>query len=354
MPLPLTIKFDPVKFPAERLRAAAETVFNHHPALKTRFRRRDGEVRQFLDDAATIAVGMSETDENSILAVLDKECCDFSRLEECLFHARLFVTEKANYLFFAANHVVIDGYSEVRMVHEIVRLTLNGEMPPEDPYREYLVRESSEEGMALRRSDEKFFKDNYHDRGATFALPFDLKSEDNPCEMVTRPFDPDTPFEKFAASVVKSLARHTPEGGDILVCWTFHGRRGDVERNIVGCLYKDLPIPVSRRELADDAVLEKTIRRRMNEGLLHASTSYVEPVGGDYWAHTPLMLTDQRAFTLSGDGWKILLRDYGDYDFSLDAMGIEILGGEEPHLEGYYNSALYRKETIEKFLEEIT
>ena len=355
MPIPLTIRFDPAKFPADRLRAAAETVFNHHPAIKTRFRVKNGEVRQFVDDSMSFAVGIGETDEATIEALLDKECCDFSRSDERLFHARLFTTEKANYLFFVAHHTLIDGYSEVWMIHEIVRMTLSGERPPEDRYREYLAKEFSGERLAIRQADEKFFRENYHGIGMTFALPFDFKSEGNPCEQVTQPFDGATPFETLAASAFKSLARHTPDGGDILVCWTFHGRRGDDESNIVGCLYKDLPILVNRRTLEDDKALAETIRRQMKEGVQHASMSYVEPVGeGGYWKSSPLMLTDQRAFSLSGDDWKVLLRDYGDYDFSVDAMGIEIMGGDEPHLEGYYNSALYKEETIGKFLEEIT
>ena len=302
-----------------------------------------------------IAVGIEKADDALIESVLDKECCDFSRSGKGLFHARLFVSEKANYLFFAAHHAIVDGYSEIRMVQEIVRLASGGEPPPEDPYREYLVRESSDEGLKIRRADEQFFEANCYGRGATLALPFDFKSEANPCELLTQPFDGATPFETLAASVLKSLARHSPDDGDILICWTFHGRRGDDERNIVGCLYKDLPILVRRRTVDDDAALAETIRRQMKEGVLHSSTSYVEPVGeSGYWKSSPLMITDQRAFTLSGDGWEILLRDYGDYDFSLDAMGVEIYGGDEPHLEGYYNSALYREETIGKFLEEIT
>ncbi|WP_346355761.1 amino acid adenylation domain-containing protein [Azotosporobacter soli] len=114
-----------------RLGMAIDSLVERHPALRTSFALRDGEVRQKISAGVRLKKTIKVVDESAI----DNAIADFIQrfdLEEApLFRVALLEIDAYKHmLVLDAHHIVLDGVSVVVLVKELMKLYQNESLPP--------------------------------------------------------------------------------------------------------------------------------------------------------------------------------------------------------------------------------
>lgn len=95
----------------EQLRAALETVWTAHPALKTRLVRINGVLMQQRRDEDPVAVSMESFEGTPDAAFFQSRVRPFDLLKDALYRIEIYAVERSLYLFMDIHHIIFDGLS---------------------------------------------------------------------------------------------------------------------------------------------------------------------------------------------------------------------------------------------------
>ncbi len=157
--LPFLFKLDP-KVNIERLKYAAERVFDVHPELKDVIQMGEKGFANFRHDEKHVEVPVVRISDAQWEERKNQLLVPFLYTEnEPLYHTGIYLTDSANYFFFDIAHIMGDGMT-MNVLFEDINALYSGKELPVEPYTfyEYILDEKDRDARGLRQSNEEYFR----------------------------------------------------------------------------------------------------------------------------------------------------------------------------------------------------
>ena len=358
------------KLDADRLLAAVNAVIKSHPALQTSlFINIDGEIEQRYTPKLYKPTEIEDISEKELEEKRDFLIHPFERLTgQPLIRSRIFRTEEALYWFYDIHHMFFDGTSGRVMIQEVCDLYLAKEWPkPKDPDGYYLMlheRQQHKNSPQYKKSLE-YFKNRYEGRDYSIRLDCEMNSRKNRYEesekLLALSEEELTELEEtsglgknglFIITVLLAMAAMNGKP-DVLLAWVYKGRDSKYLNNILGLLFRELPVALS---LSGETTLQEVyadIGEQIRLGIAHSDYPYIDK-------NSSVRTTDHFVFIYQEDNWDacesmpIDMEDV-DIDFpdiaSETAMDVEILDTDEGLLMFLeYSIDRYRRADVRRFI----
>lgn len=157
--LPSLIRLDP-SVDLERLKKAAEDLFDVHPGLKSVIQLDEGVYKSFRHDDVRVEIPIvrqtdtefEETRQHLLVPYMYEK-------DEPLYHAGIYRTDSANYLFLDIGHIVGDGMT-LKILFEDLNKLYAGEPVEKEKYTlfEYVLDEKVRERKGKREQDIVYYR----------------------------------------------------------------------------------------------------------------------------------------------------------------------------------------------------
>ena len=112
----------------DKLEDALEKLIHRHEILRTSFHEKNGELYQLIHDSCDIAIQESNV-SGDIYEEVQKRIRPFKLSEVPLFRLELIHGNQNEYLFIDMHHIIVDGFSAVIMLRELLDLYFDKELP---------------------------------------------------------------------------------------------------------------------------------------------------------------------------------------------------------------------------------
>ncbi len=353
---------------AEELARALTLVLEQHPAFMTvLFKGEDGKIMQRYAPEQMRQIRVETTTEEELLQKKDDLVEPFEMLDGHLYRCRVFATGDASYLFYDIHHIIADGFSGNVLEEDMAR-ALSGEPLAKDYYFYNISRllEETEEWAAAK----SYFESRYSNTSWIKNLPHEFESKENPAntiELSQRITEEEYEIARERLGIGKNglyilaglltLAAVTKEK-DVMVTWIFNGRSRSEQMNIVGTLYRELPVAIKLRDEMTMAEVITDIRDQIEKGIVYSNYPYVRSI-----LKRPI-IDDTVCILYQGDYYSVdNVLDFSTEEVELEeknrasqnALDIEILDGENMDLALLdYAAGFYSQKTIEDFGNRLT
>lgn len=363
------MKFDKEMIELPKLVKAFEIAIKSHPALLTKFTfDEDGQVVQSYDPSLMPEILIEKTSEFDLNILKDNLVQPFKMINSRLFRCRVFETEKAAYIFFDVHHTVFDGTSFKVLMNNIAQSYMG--MPlPQDYY--YLALKKGEDvvNTPFYEESRKYFEERYDGEDWVTFPPVDHDTRENEfgqlqCELGIRSEELEIIEKRFKVSrneffiTVSALAISLYSGkSNIKLSWIYNGREDVQMLNMVGLLYRDLPVAFHFDDKQNIKDIFAGVHEQVQKGIEHSCYPYSE--------NNAIAVEDDDAAVL----YQRDIRDAGGVDgleietvdirqnkaASQNVLDIEILDSELGlRLSLDYASSRYEESTMERFRELFT
>ena len=356
---------------AERFCAAVNAMIRSHPALMTTlFFNEDGELEQRYTPELIPPVRIEDISEETLAAEKDRLIRPYRKLiGQPLMRSRIFRTEQGLYWFYDIHHLLFDGTSNKIMLREVCERYLAEEWPKSgepDGYYLMLQERAQHKNSPMYAESRAYFERRYG--GVDWSVRLD-------CERDTRmgrytyckiPLDlPEGALEElekktglgkngfFIAAELLGIAALNGKK-NVLIPWFYKGRDSKYQENMIGVLFRELPVAVSLAPETSLKELFADIQEQIRDGLAHSDYPYI--------ARNAMVRTkDYFYFIYHEDNWTMLHKmplDLEDVDIEYEDIACHsdvdehILDTEEGlvMLLEYYRER-YPEADIQRFME---
>ncbi len=276
---------------AQRFAQAVNATIQSHPSLLSRlYFGEDSEPVQIYDPEIFTPVEVEHITEAELEKLKETLVQPYITINRPLLRIRLFSTEKALYFFMDINHLTVDGTSYVIVVREIMeRYLMSGKIEASRPDNYYLML-SKRESAKLRPNymeDKAYYEKRYGGitwskrlyteavtRGNTFEyIKQDVKIVPEELGELTHNSGLGKNGLFIAAQLLALVSyNHTP---DALISWIYKGRDDQNLQNVVGLLYRELPVAIRFDPKATLGALLSDIQDQIIQGIVHSSYPWV-------------------------------------------------------------------------------
>ncbi len=161
----------------ERVKNTFNTLIKRHEALRTSFKRHDGEIMQLINPSLEVNFSYEEADENKIDEIIDRFIMPYDFNHAPLFRIRLLKTsEKKHYILLDIHHIISDGVSMGILMKEFILLYHNQECPkPELNYKDYAVWQNENRDSEKINRQRKYWMNEFKDPIPLLNMPTDYR-----------------------------------------------------------------------------------------------------------------------------------------------------------------------------------
>lgn len=280
--LPRLYRF-PVDMDVQRLCDAMNLAIENRPALYTVLEFNDeSSLMQRIAPEKMLKLSVETLSEEEFQKLSVNLQQPFKLIGEPLFHAGIYRTEKAVYLFWDVHHMMTDGTGMHLLNEDIVR-AFNGDELPFDTYYAYLYHQEQLRASNKYMKDRDFLENAYGQDDWCFKIAPDVDARPDgrillPLKRIIS-LDEIKSFEKtchisrnlmFTALGLLGIAA-IEKKNKVLLDWVYHDRTDDVRKNAFGCIFRYVTVGV---EITENMTLEeffKEVSKRSQEGLAHCS-----------------------------------------------------------------------------------
>ena len=345
-----------------KIKKAYEQVLAAHPVFRTVLLYDDAcELMQHYDETLPITVPVEMIAEEDAAHVLQKLIQPFRLLNEPLYRARLFETEKSVYLFIDMHHMISDGISMQVFVEHLTR-AYEGEALPEDLY--YLfVRDKFKKHISGAPSEERaYFESRYGGKAWICGLTPEMESRESSFDNIVLPLgveakELETYCRKaeisrnaFLQTVALLTVAYMENADDVMLGWVYSGRDDPRMNSSIAMLIKEIPTALSLNDLPDVRSIYSSVRKQMNQGL----------VNGDYpYLTINSSAAENDVFCFIDEGDLLDLKGPGSFPseevplVSTNALGwlmaLVIFNKDGVYMNLNYASKRYHTETMERY-----
>ncbi len=349
----------------ERFAAAVVSAFRAHPAMLTVLREEDGEWKQVYRPEEFRAPQVEEVSQEEFDRLRETLIKPLDILNGEMFRVRLLRTPETDYAFLHVSHLLTDGTSVNILFRDILR-AYRGETLPTDEYYLFLKEEAEKKASPLYQEAKAYYEEHYGDGtrarrpkedfpaggdGLTPGeLTFSLDFPEKPviCIRETRGMG-----RNAVLSTALGLATAIRNSTDrVCIAWAYNGRKTGRDRDLVGMLFRNLPLKL---DLADDLPMAE-LYRSAHDQMVRAVTydcylfnkTGVRPVKDD----RVMMLFQEGIYNNEAEGFTVTPMALPDpYAASNSVMDFEVVMTDADHAECriHYNADLYSPESVTAF-----
>ena len=284
------LKLSP-KVEEERFAKALNATLQSHPSLLTRyFFGEDSEPIQRYCPETYVPIEVEHVTEKDLDSIKETLVQPYISINHPVYRSRLFKTEEALYLFLDFNHMALDGTSYVIIINEIMNRYLKpGEIDKSKPDNYYLMLSGREkESMRPKYTEDKaYYEKNYGSVKWSKHLNTGADCRGNRFEYIQEEikFVPEELNELvqnsglgknglFIAAELLALAAYNQEP-DVMVSWIYKGRDNQRLQNVVGLLFRELPVAIRFDPKTTLGSFFLEIQEQITQGIVHSSYPWV-------------------------------------------------------------------------------
>ncbi len=277
---------------AERFCAAVNAMIGSHPALMTTLLfNEDGELEQRYTPELILPVRIEDISEETLAAKKDRLIRPYCKLiGQPLMRSRIFRTEQGLYWFYDIHHLLFDGTSNKIMLREVCERYLAEEWPKSgepDGYYLMLQERAQHRSCPMYAESRTYFERRYG--GVDWSVRLDCDRDTRmhgyaECEIplnlpegALEELEEKTGLGKNGFLMGAELLGIAVLNGkkNVLVPWVYKGRDSKYQENIIGLLYRELPVAVSLAPETSLKELFADIREQIRDGLAHSDYPYI-------------------------------------------------------------------------------
>ena len=345
----------------DRLRKAFETLYQHHPLLRSRItlNERMEFVRRLNADEKPVVTIEQVTEAQLMNDIAPGLVYPFRLVDESLFRLRIFETEESIYIFLDMHHVFSDGTSLQVLEHNLSEAYYG--RPLKRDYSYLYARDMNKQIMSENYLEAKAYHEKrYGSRQWTRNFTPDMQSRDNRAGIIRldasvsrREIDAFLQKKEISlnmlgcAAALLCIHRHE-KANDVLVSWLYHGRDSILYQDCIGLLIREPAIGISFDEIHSKDELLNSVKEQASDGMRYSIYPYI-------LASTDIAVNDtfrvrnqgnlRGATCIEGIPLEILtLPDTRTASFMMD---MQLVDREDGELEFWfvYNSCCYHDET---------
>lgn len=360
---PILLKLDS-SVDIDKVKAAVDICLEAHPVFST--------VYLFDDDRNPVQryernkhfdIKIEEISERKFADLLETLVQPYELINQPLYRARLFRTEKGGYLFIDMHHSISDGTSLQILVEDISK-AYEGIMPEADYYYLNLEERMKDRNAHLCGRGRTYYSETLDGYEWSRALNVDSNTTENvygnisstlPIELqeyeaIRRIFGcGKNAF--FIATAVLALHIYNDKE-NILVSWLYNGRQKTIEQRAIGTLIQGLFVGVHFHNKMKLSEFFKSVADQVNNGICYSHYPIVEfnPFCDESDGIQVIYQSDLRTLKPINE-MKFTLVDLHDKaDAADNYLDIEIHDTDDGcKLYLDYNAAVYKKDSINKF-----
>lgn len=361
--LPILLKLDS-SVDIDKVKAAVDICLKAHPVFSTVYLFDDDRnLVQRYERNKHFDIKIEEISERKFADLLETLVQPYELINQPLYRARLFRTEKGGYLFIDMHHSISDGTSLHILVEDISK-AYEGIMPEADYYYLNLEERMKDRNAHLCGRGRTYYSETLDGYEWSRALNVDSNTTENvygnissalPIELqeyeaVRRIFGcGKNAF--FIATAVLALHIYNDKE-NILVSWLYNGRQKTIEQRAIGTLIQGLFVGVHFHNKMKLSEFFKTVADQVNNGICYSHYPIVEfnPFCDESDGIQVIYQSDLRTLKPINE-MKFALVDLRDKaDAADNYLDIEIHDTDDGckiYLD--YNAAVYKKDSINKF-----
>lgn len=348
----------------ERLIYSLTKAIDAHPAYSIIIDVHNGEPVQRFIPGIIAKIPVDRIRDAELMSIKDELIQPFT-WGEAMCRFRIFITEKAKYLFWDDHHIVCDALGKVDFWCDFQR-AYNGEKLKTDSWFEYLTEREAEKSSPrydecrrwyestygkctdFLRYPETDFENTGQNRQGLFRIKTGITESD--LEILRHYHLTRTEF--FTAASLLATAEYNHDSR-VIITWTHNGRHSKKYHSMVGLTIEDIPAAMNLAGMTADEIFA-SVREQFRECLRHRYYPYAV-------LDEAMMEDDNLCVIYQGriysDGPVIDIFDgligmKNKYAASQNILDVEILeadGGIE--LMFNYAAHRYKSESIERFSE---
>lgn len=359
--VPMLLTFDPAVFEAEVIAESVKKVLLNHPAFMTVITEdEDGKARQHFDPEIIKAPEIINITKQEFEVKKAELGRPFELKDNPLFRCEIYKTEETIYLFMDTHHIITDAES-VNIFKRDLFDVLAGREIPKDCYASYLEHITKLEASEpeLIRPEDDYAK-----------LPrFDMDGTTCETEVISRSGEITfaglremaaelgaTPLEFYVAASLKAIGEYN--GCDKVVTnWIYGGRNAVWKKDMCGLMISAMPVAVEISKFGTLAELAAEVRRvnqiNMSYSDLSPGNSGDKPVLQDTITvnYIPLATNNNTGELPDGVGLESLIDSNKANSNAFYIIAFETADDEKPRFNFKFNSSMYKRENMEKFVE---
>ncbi len=280
------LRLDKSLLDAQTLSRALETVIRNHPALLTTIHKDEhGKLTQRYSPEIFTPVTVTALTETELEELKDGLIRPYRLLDERLYRCEVFETEASLYLFIDVHHILFDGYSTQIFQRDLLTVLGGGKLKPDYYYLLLRSRELAEHSEAYEAS-RQYYEDRY-DRIEWSRYPtpdhtdvgYELKSFEIPLTadsagfpVIERRFGVSR-NELLITTTLLTVALYN-DRPDVKISWIFNGRTDSRMTDMVGPLFKELPVAVRLETLPRLSDLFEDVHNQVIGAMQHLDYPY--------------------------------------------------------------------------------
>ncbi|MBP9996009.1 MAG: non-ribosomal peptide synthetase, partial [Lachnospiraceae bacterium] len=361
--LPILLELDD-SVDIDRVKAAVDICLKAHPVFSTVYLFDDDRnLVQRYERNKHFDIKIEEISERKFADLLETLVQPYELINQPLYRARLFRTEKSGYLFIDMHHSISDGTSLHILVEDICK-AYESVMPEADYY--YLnLKERRKDCASYLYEKGKIYYAETLDKYEWSTL---LDGVVDTAENVYGNISSMLPIEQkeyediqrifgcskngfFIATAVLALHIYNNKD-DILISWLYNGRKRSIEQHTIGTLYQTFFVGEHFHNEMKLSDFFKNVRRQIYNGIYYSSYPIVELNKACREGNGVLVIyqSDIRTFRSENEMKFSLV----DLPYKIDAadnyLYVEIHDTDDGcKLYLDYNAAVYKKDSINKF-----
>lgn len=361
--LPILLKLDG-SVDIDKVKAAVDICLKAHPVFSTVYLFDDDRnLVQRYERNKHFDIKIEEISERKFADLLETLVQPYELINQPLYRARLFRTEKGGYLFIDMHHSISDGTSLHILIEDISK-AYDGVMPAADYY--YLTLEERRKDCAshLYEKGEKYYAetldkyewstelddavaDTEDVYGNTSSM---LPIEQQVYENIQRTFG--CGKNGFFIAIT-SLALHIYNNKDnVLVSWLYNGRKKIIEQHTIGTLFQTFFVGEHFNKEISLSEFFKNVQSQINDGIFYSCYPIVELNKACKEGDGVLVIYQSTLRTFkSVNKMKFTLVDLPYKPYAADNyIYVEIHDTDDGFVLNLdYNATMYKKESINKF-----
>ena len=332
---------------AGRFCAAVNAMIQSHPALMTTLSfNDDGELVQRYTPELIMPTRIEDITEEALEAEKDRLVQPYKLIGQPLMRSRIFRTEQGLYWFYDIHHMLFDGSSGKIMLQDVCEKYLAEEWPkPSEPDGYFLMLQErlNHTRSPMYAESRDYFEQRYG--GVDWSVRLDCEQDTRmnrygDCELpldlpegALKELEEKTGLGKNGFFMVAELLGLAALNGkkNVLVPWVYKGRDSKYLKNILGLLFRELPVAVSLTSETTLKTLFADVQEQIRAGIAHSDYPYIDK-------DAIVKTNDHFIFIYQEDNWNVLGEmpldmEEVDIDFSEDAsqtaMDVQILDTED-------------------------
>ena len=358
--VPMLLTFDKASYDAGVLADAVKKVLLQHPAYTTVITEDESGIKQHFDPEIIktpeiISITQSEFDKKK-----NELGRPFELEGEPLYRCVIYKTEERLYLFMDTHHIITDAES-VNIFKRDLFDTLEGRDIPQDNYASYLdyiTKLEASEPELVRPGDDYEKLPLFDMNGDTCETgTISVKAEGTFARLKSKAEEMGaTPLELFVAASLMATGEYN--GCDKVVSnWIYSGRNAAWKRNMCGLMISAMPVAVELSKYKTLPELLAEIRRINQVNMAYSDLSPGnagdKPVLQDTITvnYIPLITNNKAGSLPEGVGLESLLDNNKANSNAFYIIAFETKDDENPRFDFKFNSSMYKKENMEKFVE---